>query len=440
MDTDGDGFHHPASEAELVALVKDAYARGRQLRVRGAVHSVSHAIYGDPVGELPNRVDQQSPPGGDCIEVMLDRYRGWRVKDEGRKLVEVEAGIHLGEDPSDPTGGATLETSLLRQLWDERKWTLSNLGGITHQTVSGFTATGSSGGSVRFSVNENLYGFRIIDGTGEVHELTREDADPDLFHSCSPNMGLLGVVSTIVLECVDAYNISGQESISTVQECDIDLFGEGGEGRPSLEEFLRDAEYARLEWWPQRGVDRVLVWQAQRMAPQLGFRPERYREFAAHPGSAETFISILYTIIGNLDDLSRARPQLERTFARVRELLEVVPAIEKLGRFGEALAKFISHGADHGLDAAIEVMKPFAGWLEGEVPSVFPKLLGIFIPLDSAKEGVEKGEPQSFRDYAWQGLPMDNAADDRILPTEFTEIWLPLPRAQQAMRLLRDYF
>ncbi|HXR30017.1 MAG TPA: hypothetical protein VN752_02610, partial [Solirubrobacterales bacterium] len=146
-----DGFHHPAGEGELVALVQAAYRQGRQLRVRGACHSISHAIYTDPEGGRRNHVGQQSPPGGDGIDVMLDRYRGWRVRDEGRKLVEADAGIHLGPDPSDPTGGADLDTSLLGQLANEKGWTLFDTGGITHQTVSGFTATGSAGGSLQFS-------------------------------------------------------------------------------------------------------------------------------------------------------------------------------------------------------------------------------------------------------------------------------------------------
>jgi hypothetical protein len=435
-----DGFHHPASEEELVALVKMAYAEGRQLRVRGAAHSISHGVYSDPIGELPNRVGQQQPPPGENVNVMLDRYRGWRVKDEARKLVEADAGIHLGEDPSDPTGQATLETSLLWQLWKHQGWTLSNIGGITHQTVSGFTATGSSGGSLQFSVNDNLWGFRVIDGRGEVHELSRDDPDPDQFYAMSPNMGLLGVVSAITFKCEDTYNISGQEAITSVEECAIDLFGPGDETRPSLERFLRDAEYARLEWWPQRGVERVLVWQAQRIRPQLGFRPDTYQQFTAHPDVAETFVSILYTILGNLQDLSKARPQIERAFSRVQALLELVPILKQHGRLGEALAKFISHGAEDGVDVAIEFLKPLAGLIEHEVPAIFPKLLGIFIPLDSEKSGLEQGEPQSFRDYMWHGLPMDNGADDDLLPTEFTEIWLPLSRTQEAMQLLRSYF
>jgi hypothetical protein len=39
-----------------------------------------------------------------------------------------------------------------------------------------------------------------------------------------------------------------QETITTIEDCAVDLFG--GDGRPSLEAFLRDAEYARVQWWP----------------------------------------------------------------------------------------------------------------------------------------------------------------------------------------------
>jgi hypothetical protein len=433
-----DGFYHPASEDELVQLVKMAYAEGRQLRVRGAVHSSSHVVYADPLGDLVNRVSCQGPPPGENVQVMLDRYRGWRVKDEARKLVEADAGIHLSEDPSDPTGTATLETSLLYQLWKLKGWTLSDLGGVTHQTISGFTSTGSSGGSLQHSVNDNLWGFRVIDGKGEVYEVSRDDGD--LFYAMSPNMGLLGVVSKITLRCEDTYNITGQEAVTTTADCAIDLFGPGGDGRPSLEQFLRDAEYARVEWWPQRGVDRVLVWQAQRIRPQLGFRPSSYEEFTEYPDVAEAFISILYTIIGNLDDLGRAREQLERTFTRIEQLLELLPELNKLGKIGKLIAEFLGRAAEDGVDAAIDVLRPFAGIIKHEVPTIFPKLLGLFITLDSAKPGAQAGQPQAFRDYGWQGLPMDNQADDEMLMTGFTEIWVPLPRTQQVMQLLHSYF
>jgi hypothetical protein len=435
-----DGFHHPAEEAELVALVQAAYREGRQLRVRGAAHSVAHATYTDPLDAVPNRVEQQSPPAGRNVNVMLDRYAGWRVKDEERKLVEADAGIHLGADPSDPTGGATLEASFLYRLWRDKGWAISDTGGITHQTVSGFTATGSSGGSLRFSVNDNLWGFRAIDGRGQVYEVSRDDPDPDLFYSMSPNFGLLGVISKITFRCVDAFNITGQEAVTTVDGCAVDLFGDGTPDRPSLEAFLREAEYARLEWWPQRGAERILTWQCQQIRPQLGFRPTRYEEFTDRPRIAEVLISLLFTIFGNLEDLSQAKPKLQATFGAIEKVMEALAKVAGFGKVGQILARALEQMLEFGVDAAITMLEPFVPLIERELPVIFPKVLGAFISLDDDKPGMQKGEPQSFRDWAWRGLPMDNQANDVLVPTEFTELWVPLPRTGDALRLLNGYF
>jgi hypothetical protein len=436
-----DGFYHPASEEELVTLVKRAYQEGRELRVRGAAHSVSHAIYTDPLAGMRNHVEQQSPPPGDNLNVMLDQYISFEVVDAERLLVRADAGIHLGRDPSDPTGTSTLENSLLYQLWRDYGWTLSDTGGITHQTVSGFTATGSSGGSLQFSVNDNLWAFRVIDGTGEIYEVSRDDPDPDLFYSMSPNMGLLGVVSKITLKCVPTFNIAGQEAITTIEGSAIDMFGDGSGGRPSLERFLKDAEYARVEWWPQRGGERVLTWQAQQIRPQLGFIPVRYEEFGDRPEVSEVLISIFYTILGNLDDLKLAIPKLQDTFAQFETVLaEALETVKGLGKAGEILAEFIAKALEIGVDAAILFLQPFGPLIKHEIPSFFPLVLNAFTPLDSSKKGMQKGEPQAFHDWAWQGLPMDNQASDVLVPTEFTEAWVPLPYTQRVMALLNDWF
>lgn len=434
-----DGFHHPASEQDLVDLVKAANREGRQLRVRGAAHSVSHAIYTDPAGSLPERVSVQTPPPGPNLNLMLDRYRGWRVRDEARKLVEAEAGIHLGADPSDPTGTATLETGLLWQLATEKGWALEDTGGISHQTVSGFTATGSSGGSLTYSANRNLWGFRIVDGRGEVHEVTRGDEDPGLFYAMCPNLGLLGVVSTIVFECVEAFDIVGREATTTVETCQVDIFGGGAPPRPSLETFLREADFARLEWWPQRGADRVLTWQARRIASEPGFKPRPYTQFGDDPETEQRLFGILFTIIGNLGDLSRAKAKLEDDFEQLEKVLALLGR-EKLGELGELLGKALAAAAEFGVDAAITLLEPAAGLIERKLPDFFPRLVDMFVPLDADKSGAEKGKPRSFQDYGWHGLPMDNQADDVLMPTEFTEAWVPLSRAPQVLQLLREYF
>jgi D-arabinono-1,4-lactone oxidase len=433
-----DGFHHPASEEELVALVRAAYREGRQLRVRGAAHSISHAIYTDPPGE-PNHVGEQTPPLGPNLNLMLDRYRGWRVRDEARRLVEADAGIHLGMDPSDPTGTATLETSLLWQLANEKGWTLLDTGGITHQTVSGFTATGSAGGSLQFSANRNLWGFRFVDGRGEVHEVTRDDADPDLFYAMCPNLGLLGVVSTITFECVDAFDIAGSEATTTIETCPVDVFGGGRPGRPSLAQFCAEAEFARIEWWPQRGVDRMVTWRAQRRTAEKGFEPHPYKRFGDDPETTQHLIGVLYTIIGNLGDLSQAKPKLEDDFDELKRVLAKLGE-KDLGTVGEILAKALAAAIEFGVDAAITVLETAAPLIERELPDFFPRLVDVFVELDADKDGAERGKPQTFTDWSWHGLPMDNAVSDVLVPSEFTEAWVPLPRSAEVMKLLRRYF
>jgi D-arabinono-1,4-lactone oxidase len=430
-----DGFYHPASEDDLVCLVTKACREGRELRVRGSAHSVSHAIYTDPLATLPNQVNQQAPPPGDNLNVMLDRYISFRVIDRERRLVECDAGIHLGPHPGPLSGPRTLENSLLYQLWHDYGLTLSETGGISYQTVSGFTATGSSGGTLQFSANHNLYGFRMIDGTGQIYEASR-DNDSDIFWALAPSMGLLGVVSKITLQCDEAFNISGQEAITTIADCAVDLFGVGN-GKPTLEQFLKEVEYTRLEWWPQRGGERILTWQAQQMKPQPGFIPVRYQEFTNSPEAAEVAISILFTIFGNLDDLDRAKQMLIPTWKQLGDAISIV--VQSL-HLPEWVAKAATAAAKLGVDAFIDVLKPFAHEIQRKLPEIFPEVLDVFCPLDSTKKGMSKGEPQGFRDWSWQGLPMDNQASDVLVPTEFTEIWLPIQYATRATQLLNKYF
>jgi hypothetical protein len=401
------------------STIRAAAQGGRKLRVRGAAHSVSHAIYTE--GDGRNRVGRQEPPVGADLNVMLERLAGLEVVDEARKLVRAGAGIHLGADPGDPAGRADVGASLLGQL-AERGWSLYDTGGITHQTVSGFTATGSSGGSLRNTSNLNLHGFRVIDGRGEIHEVTREDADPGEFHAMMPSLGLLGVVSSITFECTDLFAIAGSEHATTVDGGPVDLLGDGGGGRPSLEQFLREAEFARLEWWPQRGAERVLTWQARRMDAPARFEPRPYRRFSGDPETTQQAIAVLFAILGNLDDLSQVRQTLGDNFSQLRRVLGPMP-----------LGGLAAEAIEGGVDAVIGLLAPLADLIRDAVPDFYPVLLDAFVELD--QDG-----PQEFTDWGWSGLPMDNQASDTLLPTEFTEAWVPIGRTREAVRLLDAYY
>lgn len=514
-----DGFYHPSSEDDLIALVKQANASGLELRVRGSAHSVSCAIYTDSCTDNENRVGQQTPPSTTLnMNLMLDKYRGILNVDQTNKRVEVQAGINLGYNPSDPTHTSTLDNSLLYQIWNQYGWTLPDLGGISHQTVAGFISTGSSGGSLQFSINDAIYAIRLIDGQGNAYTVSRDDASQDLFNAAALSMGLLGVISTITFQCVETFNISGQEAISYFEDAAVDLFGDGdvvdGNKRPGLVEFLKEAQYSRFIWWPQNGgfptagqvpTGRVVIWQCQRMVPQPGFIPTRYQEFTNYPGIAELAESIFLTIVGNLDDIQAVHdilvnrcnalyvalaallqggdtvtidPAVTTLFTALSDyadgngalsnattadaaILKAPSTTSALGSLvGDLSQKLESISSGEGVldslktalldllqkilvtdvDTTIGVIAFLAPAIKLLLPDIFPKVLDIFVATDSTKNGMSKGEPQAFRDYGWSGLPMDNQADDVLMATEFTEIWLPLGRATDAMNLLKSYF
>lgn len=66
-------------------------------------------------------------------------------------------------------------------------------------------------------------------------------------------------------------------------------------------------------------------------------------------------------------------------------------------------------------------------------PVILPAIINAFVPVD------EEG-PQHFWDSWWQGLPLDNQINDKLLPTSFTELWIPMRRAAEVMQKLRDHY
>lgn len=425
-----DGYYHPKNEDEVIALVKYAAANKLLIRVRGASHSTALSIFTDPVDGKPvNKTLTRRPPVGPNLNLSLDQMIALHWIDEKGGIVEAEAGIHLGEDPYDPIGVSTLGNSLLHQIF-EKGWGINDLGGITHQTVSGFTATGSAGGSLIYEL-DNVIGFRVVDGTGNASWI--EKSDP-IFPAMSASVGLLGIVTMVRLKLNPTFNIFGQEVTTppTQPECPIDLFGPGGAAKPSMRKFLEDTPYSRILWWPQKGAERVVIWQAvRRDGVQSGaFTPVPYQEFDTNLlGWIEQLLgSIFFVLLGN-----------RNPFAIVAKLAR------NYARFCHCLARMwsASIGPLAWLPAAIVTLVLALLLL---VPTLifmlFPPLLTALFPtaLDILQPMTGTGKPTLFEDYYWRSLPMDNTADDILLGTEFTEIWIPIQHTERCMNLLNDMF
>jgi D-arabinono-1,4-lactone oxidase len=418
-----DGLIHPADEAEVAALVRYAAAHGRRLRVRGAGHS---------------------PPGGfagdrpDDLVLSLGAMRSLSVLDMEGRIVEAQAGIHIGADPLAPEEEGAPTQALLNQLADRYGWTVSSTGGISHQALGGFLSTGSAGGSLQHSLLDHVLAVRLIDGRGEVREF-RADGDAPGLAPVLPSLGLLGVVVSVTLRCEPMFAIVGQEAIVDLAGASIDLEGPGNSGRPSLADFLTRAEYARIDWWPQRGAERLLIWQAQRVALQPGFRPTRYEEFTRYPILAEALFSTLYVIFGNQTAPARIAQLLRRNATEVAHQLDLLTAqgqVSRRRRWRLGALPLAMRGLA-ALAPGIRLLRPL---LTASLPWLVPTALGIVLPLDEHKRGMERGEPQSFRDWAWEGLPMDDQANDVLMWTQFIELWVPLTRASELVRVVREYF
>jgi hypothetical protein len=417
-----DGMFHPADEAEVAELVRFARAHGRRLRVRGAGHSPGESFAGDNAGDLV---------------LLLDRMHALTVLDQSERLVEAQAGIHLGGDPSSPGEDGAARNSLLHQLANRFGWTVGSTGGITHQTVGGFLGSCSAGGSVQHSFLDHVVAVRVVDGCGEVREFRVGEADG--LAPVLPSSGLLGVTVSVTLRCEPIFTITGQEAIVDIAGAPVDLEGPGDPSRPALADFFTRAEYARIEWWPQRGAERLLVWQAQRAALQPGFRPTRYEEFTRYPVLGEALFSTIFVIFGNLMAPPRVAQLLRRNATEVSRDLDELVAAGRVGRRARRLWSLLPAGI-RMLAFAAPVLRLLRPVLVRSLPWMVPSALKLILPLDTHKPGMRHGEPQSFRDWGWEGLPMDNQASDVLLWTQFTELWVPLSRGSEMIRLLRSYF
>ena len=377
-----DGYYHPSNEDDISEVVKYAVREGLKVRVRGSAHSVDAAIYTG---------DFRTPPLDDRdLNIYMDKMIDVEFDDE-KMQATVQAGCHLGKDPEDPVKTSTIENSLFYQL-DERGWAFPDTGGIIHQTVGGFLSTGSSGGSVQHSIGKQIVAMTLVDGTGRPGTLAKTDNEDNPFYAAGVSMGLLGIITSVTFQCVPRYDVIGKETTSKYEDCEIDLFGDGTSGRPSLETFLRETEHTRLMWWPQKGVRKMVVWRARSMRPsdysdETGtpdsFTPKRYHEFPKILGSQRPAMVFASLLLRCFDRLNPPGPS------------------SWLGKLINKLAA-----------------------------PVYSLIVSAFLGSST----------QEFWESWREGLPMDNRVDYDLMPTAFTELWIPLSRTQDVMNKLRRHY
>jgi hypothetical protein len=447
-DTSAVGFVTVDTLGDLTAIIQKA-APGTQVRVRGAMHSVPAAIVTDP---------------SKGVDVMLgkDFLTVEALNPSPGTLVRVGGGRRLGGDPEE---GVDITDGLLYWLANAAQgpWSMTDLGGISHQTVGGFLATGSSGGSLSFSLEDQIQAIHLVDGTGTLRVIDR-DLQPEDFAAVGVSMGLFGVIVAVDFLPVDRFAIVGTESTTPVGKAAFKPFAPGPGG---LQLFLETEDYCRIMWWPQPKVGKFVTWRAARTPLTKGFVPKRYLEMG-DPASAPAngYPADLWNIL-----LPRLESALGEHLVDLGELawkyrdsvtpemgaflLEVLAVVsgenpEPLRTLLEGL--LVGEGMQFGVDLYFtllgnRVTNPLAKALftaifESEAlweTRWSPLIMnGVFLVDDDKK--VKPGGPQTFQDYGDTGLPMDNQISDRLMPTEFTELWIPIDQTTKVMGLLRDHY
>lgn len=202
----------PCSVGEIVEVVDRAAGLGEKVRAVGAGHSFTDLGVTD--GTL----------------ISLDSHRRvLRVErvGDGEVHVTVEAGLPLWR----------LNASLAAL-----GLALPNLGDIDRQTVAGAISTGTHGtGAELGGLPTFVVGFELVIADGSVVKASAEE-EPEIFRCGRVGLGALGVLSTVTLRCVDAFQLDvleRPERVDAVME--------------NFDEEVRSNRHFEFYWVPHTG-------------------------------------------------------------------------------------------------------------------------------------------------------------------------------------------
>ncbi|HSS93294.1 MAG TPA: D-arabinono-1,4-lactone oxidase, partial [Candidatus Dormibacteraeota bacterium] len=102
---------------------------------------------------------------------------------------------------------------------------MENMGDVGYQTISGAISTATHGTGERFrNISSQVVALSMVLANGDVARFS-PDQDPEAFKAAQVGLGALGVLSTVTLRCVPAYNIHSVQEPRKIDEL-LDQFDE----------------------------------------------------------------------------------------------------------------------------------------------------------------------------------------------------------------------
>ncbi|WP_329544113.1 FAD-binding protein [Streptomyces sp. NBC_01356] len=196
----------PASVEELSAAVRNAADDGLEVKAVGTGHSFAAAAATDGVMIRPQLLT------------------GIRKIDREAGTVTVEAGTPLKH----------LNVALARE-----GLSLTNMGDIMEQTVSGATSTGTHGtGRDSASIAAQIKGLELVTADGSVLTCSSME-NPEIFAAARIGLGALGVISAITFAVEPLFLLTAREEPMTFDRV-----------TDSFDELIAENEHFEFYWFP----------------------------------------------------------------------------------------------------------------------------------------------------------------------------------------------
>jgi L-gulono-1,4-lactone dehydrogenase len=201
---------HPRSTDEVAGAVKAAAADGRRVKAIGSGHSFTS------IGLT------------DGVLLQLDRFADPVTVDAGTGLVTVQAGMTLKG---------------LNALLLEHGLSLTNMGDVDGQTVSGAVSTGTHGtGRSSGSVAQQIAALELVLADGSVVTCSRTER-PELFEHARIGLGALGVISEVTFQTEPVFALRADERPMPLDEV-----------LEAYDDLVADNEHFEFFWFPHTDV------------------------------------------------------------------------------------------------------------------------------------------------------------------------------------------
>ena len=165
----------PQTESELQQVVQSAQMSGRRVKAVGSGHSFTAIAVSEEV------------------LVDLSDYDEIVAIDKINQTVTVQSGIQL---------------SKLNQALYENSLAMQNLGDIAYQTIAGAISTSTHGTGAKFTgIANQVVALRVVLADSSIVECSA-NVNAQLFSCARVGLGALGLISTVTLKVVSAFNLA----------------------------------------------------------------------------------------------------------------------------------------------------------------------------------------------------------------------------------------